>query len=309
MGASRLVGVCGDVGGWSTRRLVDAVAALGFQATPFELVTCDLHLAGDGARPEVRWAGQPVRPFEAVLVKKVGDVRSRAMLARLQTLFALEARGIPVHSPPAAIATAVDRIAMTRVLAEAGIPIPRTLITRSAEAATDFVRATTSAILKPIFTSKARGMERLSATDRDGAQSAIARALAGSDEPLYLQEQVEAVGGADFGIAILGGRMIGGYRRVAPEGAWITTIAQGGRYAPLELTSEIEELALRAAAPFGLTFTGVDIVPTRAGPRVYEVSAFGGFRGLWETARVDAAALFAHHVLDGMDPQKIGSPR
>ena len=57
-------------------------------------------------------------------------------------------------------------------------------------------------------------------------------------------------------------------------------------------------LGRRAQAPFGLTFTTVDIALTPDGPIVFEFSAFGGYRGAQEGCGIDAAALVADHVLE-----------
>ncbi|MGB5427491.1 MAG: ATP-grasp family protein, partial [Gammaproteobacteria bacterium] len=59
----------------------------------------------------------------------------------------------------------------------------------------------------------------------------------------------------------------------------------------------IIELAQRAQALFGMDFTTVDVAETNNGPIVFEVSAFGGFRGALEGIGIDAAAMYADHVL------------
>ena len=56
-------------------------------------------------------------------------------------------------------------------------------------------------------------------------------------------------------------------------------------------------MAHRAQALFDLDFTCVDVVETAEGPMVFEVSAFGGFRGLQEACGVDAAGAYADHVV------------
>ena len=65
----------------------------------------------------------------------------------------------------------------------------------------------------------------------------------------------------------------------------------------MEPGQDIIDLAHKAQALFGLDFTCVDVVETTDGPQVYEVSAFGGFRGLLEANGLDAAALYADYVL------------
>ena len=56
--------------------------------------------------------------------------------------------------------------------------------------------------------------------------------------------------------------------------------------------------SLFAQEPFGLTFTCVDVAETSPGPVVWEVSAFGGFRGLREARDIDAADLYVRFVLE-----------
>jgi tetrahydromethanopterin:alpha-L-glutamate ligase len=57
-------------------------------------------------------------------------------------------------------------------------------------------------------------------------------------------------------------------------------------------------MATRAQALFGMDFTTVDVAETSDGPVVFEVSAFGGFRGAKEGIGLDAAARYADYVLE-----------
>ena len=77
----------------------------------------------------------------------------------------------------------------------------------------------------------------------------------------------------------------------------MTTTAAGGSYEPCEATPDLSRLAVRAADVFGLEFTGVDLVETPGGYLVYEVSAFGGFAGLWRSQGIDAAKAYAEYVV------------
>ncbi len=46
-----------------------------------------------------------------------------------------------------------------------------------------------------------------------------------------------------------------------------------------------------------MDFTTVDVAETKDGPIVFEVSAFGGFRGALEGIGINAAGLYVAHVL------------
>ena len=56
-------------------------------------------------------------------------------------------------------------------------------------------------------------------------------------------------------------------------------------------------MAERAQAPFGMDFTTVDVAETDQGPIVFEVSAFGGFRGALEGIGLNAAERYTDYAL------------
>jgi ribosomal protein S6--L-glutamate ligase len=112
---------------------------------------------------------------------------------------------------------------------------------------------------------------------------------------MLVQEFVEAPG-RDIGACVLGGDYLGAFYRVAAEGQWMTTTAVGGSYVPCQLSEEGIDLAVQAAGAFGLDYTIVDLVEAPDGFRMYEVSAFGGFRGLWESSGFDVALKYAEYI-------------
>jgi len=214
-------------------------------------------------------------------------------------------RGVRVFSDPERMARLVDRLACTVTLAGAHMPLPPTTVTEDLDQALDAVRAYGRAVLKPLFTSKARGMALVDAEALDASE--LARALEGfraQNPVLYIQKALD-LRGQDLGVCFLGGEYLGTYARrkqlgspgISGEAAWSTSTATGGRYAPFDPGREIIDLAQRAQAPFGLDFTCVDVALTADGPFLFEVSAFGGFRGLMAARGLDVAAAFTAHVL------------
>jgi ribosomal protein S6--L-glutamate ligase len=289
--AELVVAVAGIPGAWSSESLAEALRSQGASSSVIALDAC-VH---DISRNEVYHEGRPLTKLDGLVVKKLGDTREPRVEERIQMLEALELRGVRVISRPESIARAVDRYRMTRILSDAGIPMPRTIVTESIDEAADAVECWGKAVLKPVFTSKGRGMALLS-RERPArlALSDFRRQALG---PMYLQEFVRSPG-HDVAVAILGGEVIGTYNRVAAPGSWMTTTAAGGRYEQCVVPEAVELLALEAARPFGLDFTCVDLVETEPSWLVYEVSAFGGFSGLKQACGVDGAALYAAHVCE-----------
>jgi ribosomal protein S6--L-glutamate ligase len=228
------------------------------------------------------------------MVKKIGAEYSPDLLDRLEILRFLSERGLKIFSSPLSIMRVLDRLSCTITLKTAEIPMPQTTITEDPEAALRTVAKYGEAVFKPLFSTKAKGM--LVICDEAGARSVIENFR--KDNPImYIQRRVD-LHGKDMGIAFLGGRYLTTYARVKSEGAWNTTTRSGGRYEAHDPPQSIIALAQRAQDLFDLDFTCVDVAETDEGPVVFEVSAFGGFRGILTARGIDAAALYADYVLE-----------
>jgi tetrahydromethanopterin:alpha-L-glutamate ligase len=286
------IGVVGRVGGWSSESLADRVA----ERTGFRLLVDMERVTARLDEGRVLFGDRDLCALDGLIVKKVGDQYNAHMLDRLEILRYVEERGVPVFSKPLSILRLLDRLSCTITLASAGIPMPPTEVTEHLEHARTAVKRFGRAIVKGLYSTKARGMLVLSADDPElEAKLTVFRA---ADNPvLYIQKMLK-LPGRDLGVAFLGGQYLGAYARVKASDAWNTTIYSGGHYEAYEPSPQIVELARRAQALFDLDFTGVDVVETEQGPMVFEVSAFGGFSGLRDGCNVDAAARYADHVVE-----------
>jgi ribosomal protein S6--L-glutamate ligase len=191
----------------------------------------------------------------------------------------------------------LDRLACTVTLRSAGIPMPPTVVTEDVHLAAEAVQRLGPSVLKPLFSTKARGMRLVE--PGPGLEDALAEFKEAGNHMLYVQQRVE-LPGKDLGVAFLGGQYVGTYARVRGNDSWATVVSAGGRYEPYEPSQEIIELARRAQELFGLDFTSVDVGVTDKGPIVFEVSAFGGFHGLKECG-LDAAARYADYAIERVD--------
>jgi tetrahydromethanopterin:alpha-L-glutamate ligase len=280
--------VAGLPGGWSGERMVAALSSVKVDTKLISLADCSHEILSG----RVTCQGEDLCSLDALVVRKLGDPIDPLTPSRLNLLRTLERRGVKVFSSAAAIDEANDRYRMSLQLAEAGIPLPETIVTESLDEAVSLVERWGRVVVKPLLTSKGRGMQLLR---RDDAyRLSLKHWNHRSTSPFYVQRYVEAT--SDIGVALLGNQIIGAYQRVAAPGAWQTTIREGGHYEPYAPDSTVAALAQRAAEPFGLDYTVVDLVRSDNEWLAYEVSAFGGFSGLWACG-IDAAAKLAHYVL------------
>lgn len=287
---AKRIAVVGTPGGWSTERLADAVAA----RTGFRCVVDMARVVADLGRGVVRYGEVDLCRLDGVIIKKISPEYAPDILDRLELLRFVHARGVPVFSDPERVIRVLDRLACTVTLRIADVAMPPTTITADLAEARAAVAAYGAAVCKPLFSTKARGMEVIA--DDDGASAALAAFQAAGNPVIYLQRKIAGLG-SDLGVVFLGGEYVATYARESAGTSWNTTIHDGGHYRPFEPTPEILALARRAQAPFGLDFTCVDVALTDDGPQVFEVSAFGGFRGLLDAHGISAADLYCEYVL------------
>jgi tetrahydromethanopterin:alpha-L-glutamate ligase len=288
------IGVVGVTDGWSSQRLADALE----QKTGFKLlidlagVVCDLD------RHKAYYRGFDLTGLDGLVIKKIGPAYSPELLDRLELLRLIESWGVRIFSKPDNIIRVLNRLSCTASLAMAGIPLPPTVITEDLNGCEKAIRDFGVSVLKPLYSSKARGMVLVDPTN--GLNEDLANFKASGNQIIYAQKRLN-LPGQDLGLVFLGGEYLATYARVAGSGSWNTTRRAGGRYAAHEPSPEIIALAQKAQAVFGLDFTSVDVAETDEGPVIFEVSAFGGFRGLLEGNGIDAAKAYTGYILKELE--------
>jgi tetrahydromethanopterin:alpha-L-glutamate ligase len=286
------IGVIGIPGKWSTETLADSVA----EKTGYRLVIDMGEVSLDLDQQRLLFHEQDLCQLDALIVKKISASYNPNTLDRLELLRVAEQAGVQVFSRAEHILRLIDRLSCTVTLRNAGIPMPATRVTEDVGAALTAVQYFGSAVFKPLYSTKARGMCVIeSHQDQDDIERQI-RAFQAENPMMYIQQKIE-LPGRDLGMVFLDGEYLGSYARVSKGDAWNTTIHSGGKYAAHIPPDDVIALAQRAQAPFGMDFTTVDVAETNAGPIVFEVSAFGGFRGALEGIGIDAAGLYTDHVL------------
>jgi ribosomal protein S6--L-glutamate ligase len=277
--------------GWHVRDLRRAASSLGHDA-----VAVDFRRVGAG----VALAADSLAGFDAVLVRTMPPGSLEQVVFRMDVLHRLQARGVVVLNPPAAVETCVDKYLASARLEAAGLRVPPTAVCQHADAALEaFAALGGDVVVKPLFGSEGRGMVRV--CDPETAWR-VFRTLERVQSVLYLQQFIRHPGW-DLRVFVLAGRPLAAMRRYARDG-WRTNVAQGGRAEPVPLTAEEEGLALKAAAAVGAPVAGIDLLPGPAGEwYVIEVNAVPGWRALAPVTGVDVATELVRFLVGGDRPR------
>ena len=290
------IGVVGIPGKWSTDVLADTVESRTGRRIVVDMGGVELDLAAG----RLLHGDIDLCTLDGLIVKKISASYSPATLDRLEMLRVAEAAGVRVFSPASNILRLIDRLSCTVTLRNAGIAMPETRITEDIDLATSAVADFGSAVFKPLYSTKARGMCVINHTQDEVEIRNRITAFRDDNPVMYIQRRVD-LPGRDLGMVFLAGDYLGCYARVPQGDAWNTTIESGGRYAAHQATTQEIELAHRAQALFGMDFTTVDVAETQDGPIVFEVSAFGGFRGAREGMGIDVAELYVDYVIKTLE--------
>jgi len=290
---AKKIAVIGIPGKWSTEVLADALE----ERTGFRLVLDMAEVHADLETNSLWARGVNLCELDGLAVKKISQVYSPNTLDRIELLRLAEKKGVRVFSKAETIIRMIDRLSCTVTLRNGDIPMPKTQVCESVDTAMEIVKTYGEAVFKPLFSTKARGMCVISADLDDATMRAEIEAFKQDNPVMYIQQKLD-LPGRDYGMVFLGGRYLGTYARVSQNESWNTTINSGGKYALHEPPQSTIELASKAERLFGMDFTTVDVADTPEGPIVFEVSAFGGFKGAKEGIGIDAAALYADYILE-----------
>lgn len=287
---NKRIAVIGIPGKWSTEVLADRIE----EKTGFRLVISmsDVHL--DTTSNALYYKDINLCELDGIVVKKITQDYDRHMWDRIELLRFAEMAGVRVFSNCQALLQLVNRLGCSVTLANQMLPLPETCMTENLEQAQQVVARFGEAVLKPMFSTKARGMTLVSANQPDLVQQLSQFKL---DNPMLYIQKKATLQGWDLGMVFVGGEYLCTYARVAQNDSWNTTIHSGGKYQPYQPDEALIELGRKAQAPFGLDFTTVDIALTEEGPIIFEVSAFGGFKGALDGCNIDAADAYCQHIL------------
>jgi RimK family alpha-L-glutamate ligase len=283
------IGILSSQRGYHVLALEAALHRSGSEAVYFPVT----RLAGSiGGQPALQVRGECLEDCQALLVRTIPTGSLEQIIFRMDAVHRLESLGVRVFNSAYAIERTVDKYYTSFLLADAGIPTPRTIVTEDFDAALAACRAMGDVILKPLFGSEGKGMVRIS--DEETAYRVL-RAWELNRCIYYIQEYLPHFE-KDIRAFVLGDHVEAAMVRSGT--GWKTNFSKGAKVEPVHLSAELEELALKAARLLHLDYAGVDLMPSEDGRTyVVEINSIPGWRGLQKTTDRGIADRIIDHVL------------
>jgi ribosomal protein S6--L-glutamate ligase/tetrahydromethanopterin:alpha-L-glutamate ligase len=233
--------------------------------------------------------------FDAFIIRPIGRGSLEEIIFRMDALHKLQRLGKLIVNPPLSIERSVDKYHTLALFEEHGLPVPPTIVTESVDQALQgFRELGGDVVLKPLFGSRGIGSTRV--TDADVAER-LFRAIVFSHGVLYLQKFVPH-GDSDVRAFVVGDGIVAAMRRVSEN--WKTNVSLGAKPVALEITNELEQMALEAARVLECKIAGVDLLETDEGPVIIELNSQPGWRGLQTVTNRNIAEEIVKYVASSL---------
>jgi ribosomal protein S6--L-glutamate ligase len=284
------VAILGEPSGWHVGRLRSALDARGHEAAVvrWSELAAAISTGGETFQPAA------IDRADLVVVRGMPAGSLEDVIFRMDALGRIARRGTPVVNSPRSLELAIDKYLSLALLAEAAVPVPRTIVAQDREGIERAWRELgCDCVYKPLFGSQGRGIERLSTPESLGPfVSAGGRPGGGV---VYLQEFVPHPGW-DARVLLVGDQSFA-MRRVSDGGDWRTNVARGARPERFEAPAQWIELARHAAAVLETEIAGVDLLPATDGRLlVLEINAVPGWRALETVVGGEVAGTVARYL-------------
>jgi ribosomal protein S6--L-glutamate ligase len=208
---------------------------------------------------------------------------------------ALDAMGAKILNPYRIAAACRDKIVSTRILQEAGVPVPQTFIAATPKELEPLLEDG-PLVVKPYRGSQGRGVRLVWDTDELDT-------ITPTDGVTFGQRYHEPQG-RDRKLYCIGGQLFGVKRK------WPVKSFEDKLGEPFTITPELHEIAVRCGRAFGMETFGLDIVISDGFPYVVDISSFPGFKGVPDAALRLADYIYAagQRVIAGEDLVPLPTP-
>jgi ribosomal protein S6--L-glutamate ligase len=275
---------------YSTSRLFEAAKSRGVKVSVIDPLRCYMRISVDGA--QIHYRGRRLKDVAAIIPRIGASVTFYATAVVRQ----FEMMGIYTPNSSDAIQRARDKLKASQLLSQAGVNMPLTVFGDSPDDTKDLLNmlGKTPHVIKLVEGTQGQGV--VLAETRSASESLI-EAFRGLQANFLVQEFVKEAKGADIRAFVVGGKVIAAMRRQAKAGEFRSNLHRGASAAPIKISKQERQIAVRAAQVMGLGVAGVDLIQSERGPLVLEVNSSPGLEGIEGATQVDVAGAIIEHIV------------
>ncbi|MGA1433645.1 MAG: ATP-grasp domain-containing protein [Candidatus Nanopelagicaceae bacterium] len=197
----------------------------------------------------------------------------------LSVLRQFERLNVPTIPNSSSIEASKDKMYANQILAQAGLPIPKTMLTRfpcKAELVEQVVGF--PCVIKVVTGSHGAGVYLCETAKQFEDLSELISSLDFKNS-MIVQQYVQYSEGRDLRVVVIGGRVVGAMLRRSTDGSFKANISRGGEGVAFDVDEHMEMLAIQTAKVLDLDIAGVDLLFSTDGYKICEANSSPGFKG------------------------------
>jgi len=276
-----------SMGSISSKWTVDAMKKYFKSADHIDIKALEVSIGRGG---DILYDGNPLKDYDCIYSK--GSYRYANLLRSITSILSKSCY-MPIRA--SAFSTGHDKLLTHIKLMSADIPMPKTYLASTAEAA----KKVLDEIHYPIvlkLPAGTHGKGVMLADSKESASSMIDTLLL-LKQPFLLQEYIET-GGVDIRALVVGDKVVAAMRRKAVTGDKRANIHAGGVGEAVTLDQKTRKVAIQTAQATGCEICAVDILESARGPMVIEFNLSPGLQGITKATKIDVADKIAKYLFE-----------
>jgi ribosomal protein S6--L-glutamate ligase len=282
---------------YSHQRLVEAARQRGHEIRVIDTLKVYMNITSH--RPEIRYAGETLPMFDAVIPR----IGASITFYGLAVLRQFEVMGVWPLNESVAIGRSRDKLRSLQLLARRGIGLPVTGFAHDARNTDDLIEMVGGVPVVIKLLEGTQGVGVILGETHSAAKSTI-EAFRGAKQNILVQEFIKEAKGVDIRCFVIGGKVVASMMRKGAPDEFRSNLHRGGSASRTRITPEERSTAVRAARILGLNVAGVDLLRSNHGPVVMEVNSSPGLEGIEKATNLDIAGKVIEFLERNAKPHK-----
>lgn len=274
---------------YSTKSLYYAATKRGHEALVYNHLYFDIVLQSDETK--IFYGGNPFQKVDAV-IPRIGSSVTQIGASILRQI---KLNGIFTTLSAESLIASRNKLHTLQILSNEGINIPKTLFTTENTTPDYLLEIMGGAPLIVKLVSGTHGLGVFLADNNKMAIS-IMDVFKMSNKKFILQEFIKESNGEDIRALVVDGKVVAAMKRKAKAGEFRSNLHQGATSVTIKLTSEEEEMAIKACEVLKLKVAGVDMLQSTNGPLLLEINPSPGLEGIETTTGIDVAGKIIEYI-------------
>jgi len=224
-------------------------------------------------------------PLPDFIIPRMGAGTTYFALAVIRHL---ERLGVYSFNSSSSIDTVKDKLYHLQILAQSGMPIPRTMLAKFPLKDMKVVEKQIGFPLVVKTLSGSQGSGIYLSQNKNSLEDLMQMLEAANPKVnIIFQEFIKTSHGRDLRVLTVGGRIIGAMERTSGDNSFKANYSRGGNVKPFEINAAVEWLVLEISRVLDLDIAGIDLLFDEDGFKICEVNSSPGFEGMEKALEKD----------------------